>query len=785
MEKKCKKSRTVKNRIIIVRIVLLLFVFSLNIPTIISQAASIGTVTASVLNLRKSPNTSSAILGKLTKDTKVSISSETKDSQGTLWYKVTAPVNGKSVTGYVAASFIKKTTPVTSNNSSNNSSKNTYVKRYAKIVKGSVNVRQSTTTSSKSLGVVKLSTTVQVTGWKKNGSTKWYYVNTKIGSKNVKGYIRSDFIQFYPVKVKTTVYKLAQGNTSTYLYKTANTNDAKLQTISSNQQLIVRGTLKVYNTNWTKVISKSSGKNVTGYVLTSRISNLTATAGTTRSDSGYAKVNLTARTMASDITSSRGNLSKGTKVTVLGAVNVSGGQWYKCRYTVSGKNNEGYIKASHITITNDADFESSIAGFPSSYKPALRKLHQTYPEWKFVPIQTGLDWNTVIQNQTKVGRNTISSTVPAGGSSGIYSAPFSYLSTASGAYDWSTDTYKLCDGTTWYTASEDVVKYYMDPRNAFTPTRIFQFESLAYNSAQKKGVVTAILKDTFMNGTYSYRIGTQNYNRYYNSSFMTAGKTAGVSPYFLAARSRQELGLTRSGAVTGSYPGYEGYYNYFNIGANDSAGGGAIANGLRFAKSGTTWDRPWDNPYKAIIGGAKYIASSYIEKKQNTLYFQKFSVVNSAYLYWHQYMTNVQAPTSEANTTYNAYNNYGILKDSIVFYIPVYNNMPASACPLPAKTGNPNNYLKSLVVKNGTKTLSFNKTFSYNATSYNMVAANGVNSITVSASPVSRFSKNVTGTGTYNISSLAAGQSKTIKVICTAQDGTTRTYTIKVTRASN
>ena len=31
-------------------------------------------------------------------------------------------------------------------------------------------------------------------------------------------------------------------------------------------------------------------------------------------------------------------------------------------------------------------FETSIKGFPDSYKPYLRNLHKKYPKWKFVPI---------------------------------------------------------------------------------------------------------------------------------------------------------------------------------------------------------------------------------------------------------------------------------------------------------------------------------------------------------------------------------------------------------------
>lgn len=792
MEKKYLRGESI-NGVNMIVLLLFLLIFSLCVPEMKVKAASIGTVTANVLNLRKSPSTSSAIIGKLSKGTKVSISSQVKDRTGSTWYKVNAPVNGKTVTGYVALAYIKVTTTTGNTGASTTPTTTTqtkYIKRYAQVSGTFVNIRKSYTTKSKSLGILSKSTTVQVIGEKKVGSVKWYRIYVKRNGKKIIGYMYSDLVSLYPVTAKTTKYQLGQANVKMNLYKTANNYDTKLAILTTYQQLLIRGSVKVYNTYWTKVNAYVNGKIISGYVPSSRVNYLTATVSTaTSTKSGYTKIGTTARRLASVLSSSRGALAQGTQVTVLGTITVSGTQWYKCQYSVSGTTQTGYIIASHVTISVDPSFDASIEGFPSSYKPALKKLHQTYPNWKFVPVNTGLSWSTVIYNEKKFGVNTISSTVPYNGISGTYSAPFSYLSTGVGAYSWDTDAYTLCDGkigsTTWYTASEDVVKYYMDPRNALNVTKIFQFESLAYNPSQTKSVVTAILKGTFMNGTYSYVADGKTYHKYYNDSFMEAGKIVGVSPYFLAARARQELGVSRSGSVTGSYPGYEGLYNYYNIGANDSPGGGAIANGLKYAGGGTSYDRPWDNPYKAIVGGAKYIASSYIQRRQNTLYFQKFNVVDSSRYYWGQYMTNVQAPTSESNTAYNAYNNYGILKDSMVFYIPIYNNMPASPCALPTKTGNPNSYLKSLIVKNDTQKLAFNQTFAYNTTSYNMVVPSGVNTITISASAVSKYAQGITGTGIQNISSLAAGQSKTFNITCTAGNGTTKTYTITVKRMAN
>ncbi|MGN0531956.1 MAG: fibronectin type III domain-containing protein [Eubacterium sp.] len=94
------------------------------------------------------------------------------------------------------------------------------------------------------------------------------------------------------------------------------------------------------------------------------------------------------------------------------------------------------------------------------------------------------------------------------------------------------------------------------------------------------------------------------------------------------------------------------------------------------------YNRPWTNPYKAIIGGANRIADMF--GQQYTGYLQKFNVnPKSDELYNHEYMTNVQGAAQESATTYNAYKNSGIISGSRTFYIPVFTGMPSTKCPKP------------------------------------------------------------------------------------------------------
>lgn len=189
------------------------------------------------------------------------------------------------------------------------------------------------------------------------------------------------------------------------------------------------------------------------------------------------------------------------------------------------------------------------------------------------------------------------------------------------------------------------------------------------------------IKNYIMNSTpitIEENNGTTKVTMSYADIIMKAAQEAGISPYSIAIKIIQEVGRQGSSSVSGTYPGYEGYYNFFNVGASD--GGNAIENGLKYAK-----EKGWNNPYISIVEGAKFLADSYIGVGQNTAYFYKWDVVDdpSNGTFWHQYMTNIQDPSSQAKTLYNTYAKNNILDISLNFIIPVYNDMP-NACDLPS-----------------------------------------------------------------------------------------------------
>ncbi len=288
--------------------------------------------------------------------------------------------------------------------------------------------------------------------------------------------------------------------------------------------------------------------------------------------------------------------------------------------------------------------DNGIVDFPDGLKSRLSALSEAHPQWKFVRKDVSADWDEAVANEMTGSRSWIEG-----------SADSEYVDKSSPM------------GGSWYLASKDGVAHYMDPSSYFDDTHIFAFETQAYNASyQTEDAVAKLLASTFMSGKLE-----DDSSMTYAEAFTRIGSltTVNSNPLFLAARVKQEQGSGTGSMISGKYSGYEGYYNYFNIKATGT-GDTAVKNGLAYAK-----EQGWNTRYKSLRGGAEYTGSRYIQKGQDTLYFQKFNIVNRPY-YSNQYMQNIRAPYFEAATLAKGYKNAGIMERGFVFIIPVLNNMP-------------------------------------------------------------------------------------------------------------
>lgn len=406
--------------------------------------------------------------------------------------------------------------------------------------------------------------------------------------------------------------------------------------------------------------------------------------------------------------------------------------------SLSDMNGDGSVTVADVKLimASALDLESYEEGllrqgFPVSYVEYLVELHKKYPEWEFVPMITGLDWQASIDGERDPHKQQLIENI----------VQDSYMCSCSSCKG------VIQEASNWVSASEEAVKYYMDPRNFLNEEYIFQFESTAYDSTHTKEGVEAILKNTWMYDssiTYLNALGSEKTYKEdgvaveYSDVILKAAKDSGMSAYYLASKIVQEVGsgsASNAGGASGKNSPYNGIYNYYNIGAYTG-----VSDGLKWANgfmkttrsvvmyktastsgtqvvtvpsntevyyigasgdfyrvsaivSGTTYKgyikkdnisaytsygRPWTNPQKTIYYGAQYIYDSFSEN-QYTGYLQKFNVnPNSDNLYNHEYMANVRAAAAEAYKTYKAYVSANILEAKKVFSIPVFKNMPGA-----------------------------------------------------------------------------------------------------------
>lgn len=332
--------------------------------------------------------------------------------------------------------------------------------------------------------------------------------------------------------------------------------------------------------------------------------------------------------------------------------------WYAVKFDYAARGYTGYVAKACMYDTktysynDDSSFEQSISSFPNSYKPYLRKLHAIHPNWTFKIDNTNLDWVASVTAESQKGQSSISSLYPS----------LFYR-------DSENPNGIIVDGKSWYAPCYDAVGYYLDPRNFLNEKNIFMFESLVYNEKQNSSV-QGILNGSFMEGSFS----EEGYTKKYADAFIEAAKASGVSSTHLASRALQEMGTKMSSAASGTVSGYEGYYNFYNIGAY-SGENNYILGLQRAVKEG------WNTRQKAITGGALFIANKYVNNGKDTLYFQKFNVSSKRKTapYTYEYMTNIMAPSSESASIYSSYEKNGKLGDNYTFTIPVYNNMTSNA----------------------------------------------------------------------------------------------------------
>ncbi len=379
------------------------------------------------------------------------------------------------------------------------------------------------------------------------------------------------------------------------------------------------------------------------------------------------------------------------------------------------------------------------AGFPDSYIDSLVSLHNKYPNWEFKPFKTGLSFSAAVSGERSSHRKQIlergygdkyycsCSSCKKNGS---------YVYQYSGCYSasqWAVEHYM--DPRNWL--DEKHIFQFESNRYSAEHTQS-GVEAIIKNTWMKNANITYVNTEgktvTFTNNgskvKYSKAImegaKAHNISAYYMASRIvkevgstkpSASGTVGTKKPFVGMYNYYSIGAT-SGGMSGlewasgfllAKKNTTMYSKYSSSTGKRSGTKTSISSGQRMSYIGTYGDnykvklysgsyttngavgyikksalrttyfnysRPWTNPYRSICGGAWYISDKYLTY-QYTTYLEKFNVnKSSGMLYEHEYMQNVDAPSTEAVSKYNAYKNAGQLSKKKVFYIPVFSNMP-------------------------------------------------------------------------------------------------------------
>ena len=588
----------------------------------------------STLLLRSKASTTGTVLSKLPRGTSVIVYSTING-----WSNVKA--NGKM--GYVSSKYLSPT----------NLSLDV-VKTSTKYVDvdadSSLILRKSASTSSAILSSLKRGTSVQVL------STSGDWAKVTVSGKT--GYAHTEYLSSTKISTSsgttttektTTKYVDVDADSSLVLRKSASTSSTILSSLKRGTTVQVLSTTG----DWAKV--NVGGK--TGYVHTEYLSSTqVSTTNENESDGGkstteeqikkYVNVSpgsgLNMRTSPSTSASIITQLSNGTVVQVISEVN----GWTKA--SANGKT--GYVSSQYLSTISPKDKTQSDSKSYQSYSITLNNMKDL--ELKVNP-QTDKKYTTFIRSDALVVDDSTGPTKGVvfgsgwnvrGGAGTDYwvvgqvtnGSVLQILSSVKGSdgYTW----YQVSYDKTWVNASPDDVLYYLDPSNfSDDPVQLFQFLKLSETANVNKDEVNErILAGK---GTLAGQA----------ESFITAGNAYGVNELYLIAHALLETGNGTSKLATGvAYKG-KTVYNMYGIGAYDNS---PIDSGAEYA-----YNAGWFTPEAAIIGGAQFIAKSYIDAGQDTLYKMRWNPAaaaasNSAS---HQYASDIGWASKQVAQIYNLY----------------------------------------------------------------------------------------------------------------------------------
>ena len=428
------------------------------------------------------------------------------------------------------------------------------------------------------------------------------------------------------------------------------------------------------------------------------------------------------------------------------------GFWYE-GYVSKGTSSKAYVETKEVTVTDGLVNEFLTLGFPSSYAQKLAVLKALHPNWNFKIYDVNATFDEVVAGETKY----ISTNLIDGGN-------ISLRNTEDGAFV--DGVYKEFSGGGWYSASKQVVKYYLDPRNFLNDSHIFMFEVLSFDETTASlDVIQSLLNGTFMeSNAFYYNDNNEKVDISYAQTFLDSAKSNQISALHLVSRVIQEQGSNGSALSSGDDAEYPGYYNFFNVKANGETTAEVIHNGLAYAQK-----KNWNSPYASILGGGNLLNDYVSSYGQFNLYLQKFDLAGDTY-YSTQYMQNIRAPYSEGYTTYKTYMNNNFIDSNFLFSIPVFKGT------MPEFTSLNSDYNEDATLKMLSVTgCNLMPSFTSSALNYTCNVDKTTTKVTVNATSTNENSV-VTGIGDIDL----VNDETPIEIVVTSKSGNTLAYNVIV-----
>ncbi|MCG1028151.1 SH3 domain-containing protein [Virgibacillus halodenitrificans] len=530
------------------------------------------------------------------------------------WYQATVYVNGKRKTGYIHKDHIENAT-----------SKPTKLNGVSLKEPTQVYKEASTSASSwKSYGKGSIL-------WYETFSSDWYRATVYVNGKRKTGYIHKNHIENAvsdPVKLRGIALKR-----ETHVFREASTNSSSWKSYSEGSVLWY----ETFSSNWYAATVYVNGKARTGYIHKSHVENA---ADEQKTLTGYALKKPTAvYSIASKQSSPIKSYDYGSKLKFKTFTK----NWYEATVYVNGQARNGYIHADDITFKDikvETNYNITMAealGIQMTANPQTTNEYDTYVSKNYINSKFEVTASTL---NVRGGPNTNYWVV--------------------GQLSKGTKVKVLKETNGWYqieytknhqfvNASPDDILYYLNPDNFINDTKQqFQFLDLSKNSAATSEVLNRYLQGK---GILAGK----------GQAFIDAGNMHGISDVYLISHSVLETGHGTSDLANGVV--YKGVtvYNMFGVGAYDSC---PLECGAKKA-----YDEGWTTPYKAIVGGAKFIGNSYIKNGLNTIYKMRWNpeAMANTGAYGKQYATDIGWAAKQVSTMYDLYQKL----DSYILFLDV------------------------------------------------------------------------------------------------------------------